>query len=371
MLVETSRNGVYQVGTPDHGKAETVHGWLYDFDIDGSRVKLNHQIWLAQNVVSPIIRNPHKKWRINLEGRCSRTGSQSHNYQLSVERAQAVQVSLQRVLGHSSNVQIKATGVGQSKAHGKRREDAGDRGVDVAVQDITPQPTPQPRPHPIASGTITDGPPTSKPPAQGPITTKPPVSAPAPVNPGTPDLLPDVMRTQTFTIRQALAVSPSSSLKLGFGPGLDVMAFLMSDTRGHAGIYVYVGGGFGFTLPSAAWLEKIKWVKDLITSGSRWGKLIKLFSKGSLTGFGPANQFPYPGRTTKTAYDFSGGAAFVTAGANYGTPWSKNILAFGGFDVGNLLQADVVIKGFNTGNTLGHAGAGFTIGYMKYAYRWQ
>ncbi len=90
MVVRTSENGfVFPLGT------KTPYGYLADFDIGGYDLKSDHKEWLEKNIV---LREKAKsgagvngRWKIELVGRASQSGSNDFNRILSEQRGDEVE----------------------------------------------------------------------------------------------------------------------------------------------------------------------------------------------------------------------------------------------------------------------------------------
>lgn len=85
---------------------------LYNFDIDDATVKLEHALWLEIHAL-PVL-SASRGTHVSLKGLASRSGSQSHNQQLSEKRVKAVRSFL---LGHGvSEAQVNFNSRGEDEA---------------------------------------------------------------------------------------------------------------------------------------------------------------------------------------------------------------------------------------------------------------
>jgi hypothetical protein len=132
------------------------YAYLWDFDIDGDRVKSRHKHWLDEYVIKPILAAA-KPWTVYLQGNTSRAGSESKNMDLSKRRAQNVAAYIASRLGAKSCT-FDTSWLGETAAAAKGSADgteiAIDRSVVVLAQPaIMPKPKPKPKP-PKAQFTI-------------------------------------------------------------------------------------------------------------------------------------------------------------------------------------------------------------------------
>jgi hypothetical protein len=145
MLHRTSREGFACLNS-----STPFEAILYDFDIDGAKLKSAHKHFL-DTVVVPAIRcdqsDSSKKWHVLVEGRTSRSGTDQHNGPLSKQRAQNVlDYILDRV---PKEFLVAAVGKGEIPAAlaGEKdgTEDMFYRGVSISIWG-NGQPPPPPRP---------------------------------------------------------------------------------------------------------------------------------------------------------------------------------------------------------------------------------
>jgi hypothetical protein len=354
MLVHTSQNGFVLEGNPDAPQNTLAQAVLYDFDIDGHKLKPDHKTWLSDQLINAIPVDPNRRLRLSITGKTSRTGGAAHNKHLSEQRAKVALRYINAHLRQHGTMQISAIGVGKEQARGKLEEDAGDRAVEVAIQDLDAPPTPV---------LITN-------PCPMPMPTPMPMPVPTPVKPSPqpdpppPAALPIPQTSKQFTIQQvgAGAVTPVP------GAAIDVMMFMVQESARpeNAAYYIYVGGGVGGSLNPFGMIEKMARLKTLIDT-TRSLRLFKGFlKKGAATVSGPKNPFSITARLTTTAWDFSGFAGFGSASASLGTSYSYNEFFFGSGRPwpGNSFSA-VTIHGFQTANTVGLPSGSATLGYME------
>ena len=125
-----------------------VQAILYDFDIDGDRLKKAHRTWLEDNVVKPTLKDRHIDSKITLEGRASRSGPEGYNMELSRRRAMNALDYLESRL-KTCSAKIYATWVGESLSlFDDNTELPIDRSVVVTVVPDAPSPGPVRKPEP-------------------------------------------------------------------------------------------------------------------------------------------------------------------------------------------------------------------------------
>src|SRR5262249_21934801 len=108
----TSSGFVWEVARSDPFQA-----LLYDFDVGHSELKSEHKRYLDK-LERNILAEKSKAWRLTIEGRASRTGSDADNMTLSGRRAQIVFECLSSSLGYpaTTDTLLKVDWVGESKA---------------------------------------------------------------------------------------------------------------------------------------------------------------------------------------------------------------------------------------------------------------
>ena len=121
-----------------------------NFDVDGDVVKVEHQAFLAAQVV-PILRQGDSI--CFLRGEASHTGSDAHNLDLSHRRAENVRAFL--VARGVSPARIRAQFVGETMAGSFPGENADARAVSLLVARTAPLPPPNPQPLPKPLATTT------------------------------------------------------------------------------------------------------------------------------------------------------------------------------------------------------------------------
>lgn len=114
-------------------KAEAAR--LYDFDVDKAELKPGHKLYLTS--LRPLVR-PNQGRFLIIHGMTSKTGSQGHNYQLSVKRMLAVRDYLVSIGVPASHMCLLFNG--EDFAIGSVDEDPLDRAVIVAVTSPPPPP---------------------------------------------------------------------------------------------------------------------------------------------------------------------------------------------------------------------------------------
>lgn len=102
---------------------------LYNFDIDDSQVKAEHQRWLLDHVV-PILTRA-RRFTVALKGTASRSGAAGYNMQLSQRRVEAAEAFL-RQHGVRSE-QLSRTWVGESEAAAFGKLDGSESEEDRAI----------------------------------------------------------------------------------------------------------------------------------------------------------------------------------------------------------------------------------------------
>ena len=115
---------------------------LYDYDINKAELKHNHRIWLANNIIKSLeSRTTRSKYdsefRVVVEGRASRTGTEKYNCDLSEKRAikvSEVLKSLVRERGICINVSVVAVGESLSE-YGDNTEFPIDRAVRIQFRE--------------------------------------------------------------------------------------------------------------------------------------------------------------------------------------------------------------------------------------------
>jgi hypothetical protein len=118
MLRPTGRGKIRELLLPAQDSATTFHAVLYNFDIDGEALKLEHRSWLTEHVV-PQLGNPSVK--IGLRGEASRTGSDAYNLALSKRRVNQVLHFLKQ--NGPVLATIEDTAVGEADAAGRGEDD--------------------------------------------------------------------------------------------------------------------------------------------------------------------------------------------------------------------------------------------------------
>jgi hypothetical protein len=118
---------------------------LYNFDIDGDRLKPEHEAFLMSEVV-PTLRNGGS---ITIVGLASRAGDPDHNQALSEDRAKYTLKFLQRAVPTGFNVR-RVTGFGERQAALERNPDGTENPlfrsvvIFVAPGSVPPPPPPPP-----------------------------------------------------------------------------------------------------------------------------------------------------------------------------------------------------------------------------------
>lgn len=105
-----------------------IKALLYNFDIDGDSIKMEHRTFLQTKVV-PLLQNG--RGHIWMQGSASRSGGNQYNIQLSRRRINNVAVVL-RSFGIASN-QMQLDAIGEEEAHAHAMEDELDRAVALIV----------------------------------------------------------------------------------------------------------------------------------------------------------------------------------------------------------------------------------------------
>src|SRR5437660_7410467 len=145
MLIHTSASGhVWSI------TANPPAAYLYDFDIDGDKLKPDHKKWIDENVVDTLKKSAMEEWNLFIEGTASYTGDKTYNEGLSGRRAVEVyKYLLSKVSGKHLYHQVSAFGYRNASMAGNKFavEDERDRTVTVLVQEKT-KPPPPPIPHP-------------------------------------------------------------------------------------------------------------------------------------------------------------------------------------------------------------------------------
>jgi hypothetical protein len=143
MLRHTSDNGF-----TDTISTDPVRGLLYDFDIEGYKLKKNQTDWLDTMVVEQIKDKPNRGWKVFVEGATSRTGSDKFDLDLSQRRSEEVAQYLRdHLAGVLPDFDTKWVGRAKAVAAGSKHsaEDRVDRAVQVVLQENT-APVPPPLP---------------------------------------------------------------------------------------------------------------------------------------------------------------------------------------------------------------------------------
>lgn len=112
-----------------NAKVNSRSALLYNFDIDDSQLKAEHQKWLAEIAV-PILTRA-RRFTIALKGTASRSGAASYNMQLSQRRVEATE-SFLRQQGVKVE-QLSRTWVGEEEAAGFGKLDGSESEEDRAV----------------------------------------------------------------------------------------------------------------------------------------------------------------------------------------------------------------------------------------------
>jgi hypothetical protein len=310
----------------DIQSADPARAYLWDFDIDGAALKLEHKLWLSNKIIALIRFRHGATWKVWIDGSASRPGSTHHNLRLSRRRAQAVADYLSSALT-GFNVVYSVDWVGEYDArlarHPETEENVGDRSVHVCLLLLSfskPPPPPPPPPPPIKRPRLADG-------AAKPFRIRLLGAYGGGGNPlqrgtGFPTSFKDIAR----------------GLKPGLGVAVENVYFEILDVveNRHA-VYVYSGHGvsYGPSIPG---------IKSLgVTYAGDWN----IFEVSS----------PH------AVDDFGGAARFFQAAANLATSRSYNTFCFGGFR--SLAHFLVEIKGFNTGVGVGLPAVSETGGKMK------
>ena len=125
-----------------------IKALLYNFDIDGDSIKIEHRMFLQSKVV-PLLQE--SRGHIWMQGSASRSGDNQHNMQLSRQRINNIAVVLRSVGIANSQMQLDAIGEEQAQAHAM--EDEKDRAVALVVipmaKDSPPPPRRIPPPPPV------------------------------------------------------------------------------------------------------------------------------------------------------------------------------------------------------------------------------
>ena len=126
MVKETGKSGSYL----EYSLEPRVNALLYDFDIEGARLKQLHHRYI-ENILAPLIirKGMLIHWKLKLVGHTSASGSQSYNKALSKRRAQAV-ADLIRMHTPMRTVRFEIDGAGEKYA--KEWEGFLDRSVHVS-----------------------------------------------------------------------------------------------------------------------------------------------------------------------------------------------------------------------------------------------
>jgi len=117
--------------------------FLADFDIDGASLKKDHKDWLEDNVIRPAKAKGSSSggWQIELNGRASRSGSDTHNMWLSDQRIQAVANYLYNQLSGLPFTFIPRVLGESSPFDGDEYEHELDRSVEVTAKFISTTPS--------------------------------------------------------------------------------------------------------------------------------------------------------------------------------------------------------------------------------------
>jgi outer membrane protein OmpA-like peptidoglycan-associated protein len=134
-------NGQVRPETLHYSSKSTAR--LYDFSVNLADLKPAHKFYLSSLV--PLVR-PSAGHYVVIHGMTSRTGTESHNLELSQKRMMAVRDYLKSIGVPSSHMMILFSGEGL--AVGTTDEDPLDRAVVVTITD-PPPPPPKPKPPPI------------------------------------------------------------------------------------------------------------------------------------------------------------------------------------------------------------------------------
>jgi hypothetical protein len=110
-------------------KAKGRFALLYNFDIDDSQLKAEHQDWLMKNVVPLLTRA--RTFTVALKGTASRSGAASYNMQLSQRRVEAAEAFLTQ--NGVKPEQLSRNWVGESEAASFGRLDGSESEEDRAV----------------------------------------------------------------------------------------------------------------------------------------------------------------------------------------------------------------------------------------------
>jgi len=123
---------------------------LYNFDVDGDAVKLEHQVFLRTKV-APLLQGD--LGHIWMQGSASKSGSNSHNMALSRRRVNNIAAVLRGGGILDRQMQLDAIGEEQAQAHAV--EDETDRAVDLVVipvaKESPPPPKKVPSPPPVST----------------------------------------------------------------------------------------------------------------------------------------------------------------------------------------------------------------------------
>lgn len=117
-----------------------IKALLYNFDIDGDSIKIEHRIFLQSKVV-PLLQDG--RGHIWMQGSASRSGSNQYNMQLSKQRINNMAVVL-RSFG-IANSQMQLDAIGEEQAYAHAMEDKRDRAVELIVIPIAKDSPPPPR----------------------------------------------------------------------------------------------------------------------------------------------------------------------------------------------------------------------------------
>ena len=278
-----------------------VEARLYNFDFDGSDLKVEHEHWLDQYIVEELYHPRNSIW---MRGSSSKVGKKGYNLKLSERRVQSVEEYL--LCAGISPSQIQTDWVGEEMSTSTKDDDERDRAVEIHMQGQISFPT-----------------------------------APAPKPPKTPPPAPPTTRnfrlrvlggaqvSKTIDLSKALKrVSKLAKLKKlpKVGLAVDAMYMEVQDKKnGISGYYIYVAPGIG--------------------AGAYW---VSAQHKG------PWNDFT----TSKAimASEFDGPARFTTAGVG---PLSKNILHLMGTPPGVKSVYMEIETGFSWGAGLSTTAGGF------------
>lgn len=117
-----------------------IRALLYNFDVDSDTIKTEHRSFLMTKV-APLLQGD--RGHVWMQGSSSKTGTNSHNMELSKRRVNNIAAVLRSFRILDRQMQLDAVGEGQAQAH--KEEDETDRAVALIVIPMAKESFPPPK----------------------------------------------------------------------------------------------------------------------------------------------------------------------------------------------------------------------------------